>query len=198
MITIATIYVYFLYVEHLQSVTYPLAHLNFTTILGGIYCYESCCTEEKIKTVTQQRRARARISTRHCQKKCSCIKYFNTFLFFYFSILAQASAYWFQRERKGGRRRETSISFLSQEFRTGVELAIQGCALTRNRTLKLLVHRMMLQPTETPGQGKLNTFLQNQWTHLLFKFFSLRDFFCFITNKNKDTKALERIFEFME
>ena len=72
-------------------------------------------------------------------------KYFKIFLIL---IFLKILFIYFQREGKGGRkrRRETSISLPLARPQLGAWPATQACALTRNWTSNLLVHRPVLSP----------------------------------------------------
>ena len=73
-----------------------------------------------------------------------------------FLILTQGYVYWFEREE--GAERETSISSLPYSPQPGTKPPTPVCALTGNWTCNLLVHKVMLQPTEPPNQSYFYNF----------------------------------------
>ena len=83
--------------------------------------------------------------------------------FFFFLILTQGHAYWFQRGegRERGRGREhwckggTSICCLSYAPRLGTKPTTKVCALTGNGTCDISVYGLTLQPTEAHWPGIL-------------------------------------------
>ena len=58
-----------------------------------------------------------------------------------------------KEKRKGGKEREREKKDWCEKHRL-----VAFCTLTWDRTLNLLVHWTMFQPTELPGQGKLYSF----------------------------------------